>query len=86
MIAYLQALERTSAHVLLLDITGVPVVDSHVAQGLLTTVGSARLLGAEVSLVGIRPEVAQTIVGLGIELSDVHRFSDLHSALDQISA
>jgi rsbT co-antagonist protein RsbR len=82
----LQALERTSARVLILDITGVPVVDSHVAQGLLMTVRSARLLGAEVTLVGIRPEVAQTIVGLGIELSDVRTFSDLHSALDQISA
>jgi len=82
----LQALERTSARVLILDITGVPVVDSHVAQGLLMTVRSARLLRAEVTLVGIRPEVAQTIVGLGIELSDVRTFSDLHSALDQISA
>ena len=82
----LQALERTSARVLILDITGVPVVDSHVAQGLLMTVRSARLLGAEVSLVGIRPEVAQTIVGLGIELRDVRTFSDLHSALDRISA
>ena len=59
-------MERTSARVLILDITGVPIVDSHVAQGLLMTVRSARLLGAEVTLVGIRPEVAQTIVGLGI--------------------
>jgi rsbT co-antagonist protein RsbR len=82
----LQALERTSARVLVLDITGVPIVDNHVAQGLLTTVRSARLLGAQVVLVGIRPEVAQTLVGLGIELSDVRTFSDLHSALDRISA
>jgi rsbT co-antagonist protein RsbR len=67
----LRALERTSAHVLVLDITGVPIVDSHVAQGLLMTLRSARLLGAEETLVGIRPEVAQTIVGLGIVLSEL---------------
>ena len=71
---------------LVLDITGVPIVDSHAAQGLLMTVRSARLLGAEVTLVGIRPEVAQTIVGLGIELGDLRTFSDWQSALDQISA
>jgi anti-anti-sigma regulatory factor len=82
----LQALERTSARRLLLDITGVPVVDSQVAQGLLMTVRSARLLGSEVTLVGIRPEVAQTIVGLGIDLRDVSTFSDLQSALARVTA
>jgi rsbT co-antagonist protein RsbR len=80
----LQALERTSARTLVLDITGVPIVDTQVAQGFLITVRSARLLGAEVMLVGIRPEVAQTIVGLGIDLRDVHTFSDLQSALARI--
>jgi rsbT co-antagonist protein RsbR len=79
----LRALERSSARTLVLDITGVPVVDSQVAQGLLMTVRSARLLGANVVLVGIRPEVAQTIVGLGIDLRDVRTYSDLHSALSQ---
>jgi anti-anti-sigma factor len=79
----LQALEQRSARTLVLDITGVPVVDSQVAQGLLMTVRAARLLGAEVALVGIRPEVAQSIVGLGLELRDVHTFSDLQSALDR---
>jgi len=82
----LQAVERTSARVLVLDITGVPIVGSHVAQGLLMTVRSARLLGAEVTLISIRREVAQTIVGFGVELSDVCAFSNLHSALDRISA
>lgn len=81
----LQAIERAATRTLVLDITGVPIVDSQVAQGLLTTVRSARLLGAEVVLVGIRPEVAQTIVGLGIDLRDMRTFSDLQSALDQIS-
>jgi rsbT co-antagonist protein RsbR len=79
----LRALDRTSARTLVLDITGVPVVDSQVAQGLLMTVRSARLLGAHAVLVGIRPEVAQTIVGLGIDLRDVRTYSDLQSALNQ---
>ena len=79
----LHALERTSARTLIFDITGVPVVDTQVAQGLLMTVRAARLLGAHVALVGIRPEVAQAIIGLGLDLSDVSTFSDLQSALDR---
>jgi rsbT co-antagonist protein RsbR len=82
----LQALEQTSAHTLVLDITGVPIVDSQVAQGFLMTVRSARLLGADVFLVGIRPEVAQALVGLGVQLGDVRTFSDLQSALAYIPA
>jgi anti-anti-sigma regulatory factor len=82
----LRALERTSARKLVFDITGVPVVDTQVAQGLLMTIRAARLLGAEVVLVGIRPEVAQSIVGLGIELRDVSTFSDLQSALARVGA
>jgi rsbT co-antagonist protein RsbR len=81
----LHALERTSARTLIFDITGVPVVDTQVAQGLLMTVRAARLLGAHVALVGIRPEVAQAIVGLGLILSDVSTFSDLQSALDRVA-
>ncbi len=81
-----QALERlaaTRARRLLLDITGVPIVDSHVAQGLIRVVQAARLLGAEVTLIGIRPEVAQSIVGLGISLSNIRTCSDPQSALSQ---
>jgi rsbT co-antagonist protein RsbR len=81
----LQALERTSARLLVLDITGVPLVDSEVAQGLFQTVLAARLLGAEVALVGIRPEVAQSIVGLGLDLQKIRTFSDLQSALDRVA-
>jgi anti-anti-sigma regulatory factor len=55
----LHALEHSSACYLVLDITGVPIIDSQVAQGLLAVVQAGRLLGAEVMLVGIRPEVAQ---------------------------
>jgi rsbT co-antagonist protein RsbR len=82
----LRALERASARMLVLDVTGVPIVDSEVAQGFLMTVRSARLLGADVILVGIRPEVAQTLVGLGVQLDEVHTFSDLQSALGHIFA
>lgn len=77
----LHMLERSRARHLLLDITGVPLVDSQIAQGLIKVTHAARLLGAEVSLVGIRPEVAQTIVGLGLDLSDIHTHSELQSAL-----
>jgi anti-anti-sigma regulatory factor len=77
----LQALERSAAHTLILDITGVPVVDTQVAQGLLQVVSAARLLGAGVMLVGIRPEVAQALVGLGVDMRAIRTFSDLQSAL-----
>jgi rsbT co-antagonist protein RsbR len=78
----LQAIQRTSAKWLLLDITGVPIVDTQVAQGLIGVVQAARLLGTEVLLVGIRPEVAQTIVGLGLDLRGVRTYSDIQTALD----
>jgi len=77
----LQALEHTSARTLVLDITGVPIVDSQVAQGLLVIMQSARLLGATVMLVGVRPEVAQAVVGLGLDLGSVQTFRDLETAL-----
>jgi rsbT co-antagonist protein RsbR len=67
----LQAIERSTARYLILDITGVPILDTQVAHGLLNIVVAARLLGAKVVLVGIRPEVAQTVVGLGIRLEEV---------------
>lgn len=76
-------LEATRARCLLLDVTGVPVIDTQVAQGLIRVVQAARLLGAEVILVGIRPEVAQAIVGLGIDLGGIRAHSDLHNALLQ---
>jgi rsbT co-antagonist protein RsbR len=78
----LGALEHSSARRLLLDITGVPIVDSQVAQGLLIVVQAARLLGAEVVLIGIRPEVAQALVQLGIDLANVVTNVDLQTALD----
>ena len=79
----LRALERSRAHTLILDITGVPIVDSQVAQGLVMVVQAARLLGAEVLLVGIRAEVAQAIVGLGLDLGGLQAHNDLQDALSQ---
>ena len=79
----LRAIERSPARTLILDITGVPIVDSQVAQGLLAVVQAARLLGAEVLLVGIRPEVAQAIVALGLNLFGLQTHNDLQSALSR---
>lgn len=77
----LTAIERSSARRLLLDITGVPIVDTQVAKGLINVMQAARLLGAEVVLVGVRPEVAQAVVGLGLSLSGMQTFRDLQTAL-----
>ncbi|MGQ9483348.1 STAS domain-containing protein [Chloroflexus sp.] len=77
----LQAIDRADARHLVLDITGMPFVDTTVAAGLIQLVQSARLLGATVTLVGVRPEVAQTMVALGIDLSEVTTAADLASAL-----
>jgi rsbT co-antagonist protein RsbR len=67
----LQRIVETGAPITIIDITGVPTVDTLVAQHLLKTVAAARLMGAECIISGIRPQIAQTIVHLGIELNDV---------------
>jgi rsbT co-antagonist protein RsbR len=77
----LAAIERSHADTLLIDLTGVALVDTHVAQGLIQTIQAARLLGASPVLIGIRPEVAQAMVSLGIDLSDVRTAASLASAL-----
>lgn len=77
----LAAVEQQAARRLLLDITGVPLIDKDVALSLLRTLAAARLLGAEVVLVGVRPEVAQAMVGLGIDLGALRTSADLQSAL-----
>ncbi|NOK57380.1 MAG: RsbR, positive regulator of sigma-B [Chloroflexi bacterium AL-W] len=77
----LEAIEQTRTRSLILDVTGVPFIDSYIAQGLIRLIRAAQLLGAEVTVVGIRPEVAQAIVGLGLPLTDLRTASDLHSAL-----
>ena len=73
----------TSAHAktAIIDITGVPVVDTQVASALLRAAQAVRLLGAQVMLTGIRPEVAQTLVGLGVNLGDIITRSTLQSGI-----
>lgn len=67
----LAAIVRTNSQVAIIDITGVPTVDTVVAQHLLKTVTAARLMGADCIIIGVRPQIAQTIVHLGINLLDV---------------
>jgi rsbT co-antagonist protein RsbR len=77
----LETLVTTGAEHAVLDITGVPTVDTEVAQHLLKTVSAVRLLGAECIISGIRPQVAQTIVALGIEFGDIATKATLADAL-----
>jgi rsbT co-antagonist protein RsbR len=67
----LQRIVETGASIAVIDITGVPTVDTLVAQHLLKTVAAARLMGADCIISGIRPQIAQTIVHLGVELTNV---------------
>ncbi|WP_322739512.1 STAS domain-containing protein [Nostoc sp. DedQUE12b] len=67
----LQKIVETSSEVAIIDITGVPTVDTLTAQHLLKTVTAARLMGADCMISGIRPQIAQTIVYLGIDLTNV---------------
>ena len=67
----LQTVVATNSKYAIIDITGVPTVDTLVAQHLLKTITAARLMGAECIISGVRPQIAQTIVHLGINLEDV---------------
>jgi rsbT co-antagonist protein RsbR len=82
----LRSLERARAAVLILDITGVSLVDRAVAQGLLSVVQAARLLGVTVWLVGIRPEVAQAMVELDVDLSAMRTSATLQDVLPAVLA
>lgn len=77
----LQELVETGSSIAILDISGVPAVDSLVAQHLIKTVSASRLMGAECIISGIRPEIAQTVVHLGIDLSNIVTKATLASAL-----
>jgi rsbT co-antagonist protein RsbR len=76
----LQAIVQTNSRVAIIDITGVPTVDTVVAQHLLKTVTAARLMGADCIISGVRPQIAQTIVHLGINLLDVTTKANLAAA------
>lgn len=80
--ALLAAVEAERARVVILDITGVPMVDTAVAQALLQAARAARLLGTTPVLVGITPQVAETIVSLGVDLSDLVTKADLQSGVE----
>jgi rsbT co-antagonist protein RsbR len=85
----LNAVVDQHARFAILDITGVPTVDSLVAQHLMKTVAAARLMGAECIVSGIRPAIAQTIVHLGLDLDVITRASlsdALGYALHQLGA
>jgi rsbT co-antagonist protein RsbR len=77
----LQRIVDSGAQLAIIDITGVPTVDTLVAQHLLKTVSAIRLMGAECIISGIRPQIAQTIVHLGIELQGIASKANLADAL-----
>lgn len=77
----LHAVEQTAARCLILDIIGVPVVDRQAAARLIQVVQAARLLGANVVQVGVRPEMAQAVVGLGVSFGDIITCSTLQDGI-----
>lgn len=76
----LESIVQTNSKVAIIDITGVPTVDTVVAQHLLKTVTAARLMGADCIISGVRPQIAQTIVHLGINLLDITTKATLSDA------
>jgi rsbT co-antagonist protein RsbR len=80
--ALLQRIVDTGSEIVILDITGVPVVDTAVARHLLETVAAARLLGAEVLIVGLAPRIALTLVQLGLDLAGVTTRTTLAKGLE----
>ena len=81
--ALLRAIRANRARMVVMDITGVPAVDSKVANHLLQTVQAARLMGASVIVTGLSAEVAQTLVTIGVDLSKLTTLSDLQSGIEE---
>lgn len=77
----LEMLVSTGSSYAIIDITGVPAVDTQVAQHLFKTISAARLMGAECVISGIRPQIAQTVVALGVEFGDIVTKATLADAL-----
>ncbi len=82
----LSGVAESRAHTAIMDITGVPVVDTQVANALLRAAQAIKLLGAQVILTGIRPEVAQTLVGLGVDLRGIITRGTLQSGIAEALA
>ena len=80
--ALLQRIVDTGSEIAIIDITGVPTVDTLTAQHLIKTITATRLMGADCIISGIRPQIAQTIVHLGVDLGDVLTKSSLAGALE----
>lgn len=81
--ALLRTIRDRRAKVAIMDITGVPIVDSKVANHLVQTVRAARLMGAIVIMTGLSPEIAQTLVKLAADLGDVRTLGDLQSGIEE---
>jgi anti-anti-sigma regulatory factor len=77
----LNRIVETNSPVALVDITGVPTIDTQTAQHLIETISAVRLLGAQVVLTGVRPAIAQTLVHLGIDLSNIMTRASLSAGL-----
>lgn len=79
----LLAIRTNRARVVIIDVTGVPAVDSKVANHLLQTVEAARLMGASVIVTGLSSNIAQAIVGLGVDLSTINAVGDLQGGIEE---
>jgi anti-anti-sigma regulatory factor len=80
----LEKVERERGRYVIFDITSVPLIDTHAAHVLMQAATAVALLGAQALIVGIRPEVAQTIVALGIDLGSIKSFSNLQEAISSL--
>ena len=79
----LRGIRANRAKVVVIDITGVPTIDSTVANHLVQTVDASRLMGASVIITGLSPEIAQTLVTLGVELGKVNAVGDLQGGIEE---
>jgi len=79
----LRGIRSNRARVIVIDITGVPTIDSTVANHLVQTVDASRLMGASVIITGLSPEIAQTLVTLGVDLSKVNAVGDLQGGIEE---
>ena len=79
----LRGIRTNRAKVVVIDITGVPVMDANVANHLVQTVEATRLLGATVIITGLSPEIAQTLVTIGVDLGKMNTVGDLQGGIEE---